>query len=61
MTFDVEFNHFRQNIQTFKISPEKSDIPSMLFYYFKIFLHIKFLFVNRFSKCLPHVLQQTLY
>ena len=47
MTFDVDFKHFGQNIQSFKFLREKSDLPLTIEKSpLKIFLHIKFLFVN---------------
>ena len=36
VTYDVDFKHLGQNIWSFKIFWEKSDLPSMLFYYRKI-------------------------
>ena len=69
MTFDVYNKHSEQNIQTFIFFREK--VTSLPCYFTigkslsKIFLLIKFLFINRFSnffaKILQHVLLQTYY
>ena len=65
MTFDVYNKHSEQNIQTFIFFREK--VTSLPCYFTigkslsKIFLLIKFLFINRFSNFLQHVLLQTYY
>ena len=66
VTFDVDFKHFGQNIQTLKIFWKKVTFLPTYFTIekslLKIFLHRNVLFVNQFSKFFfPHILRQTYY
>ena len=62
VTFDMESKHFGKFNQTFEIFRKK--VTSLPYNFTieksvsKIFLHINFLFVNRFSKFLLHILRQ---